>query len=531
MNNYKACILAAGVGNRMGPVTDNINKALLPINFKATISRIIEKFDKNIEIVIALGHKGNTVRDYLALAHGDRKFTFVEVDNYIGPGTGPGYSLLKCKEKLQCPFVLFAVDTLVIEDIPEPYENWFGTAPVKETEKYCTVKIKNNLIYELNDKIKCDNKFAFIGLAGIKDYDIFFNALEKNSELIGGEIQVSNGFNSLIEQRLVPKSFTWFDAGTMESYIETNKSFSGGKSFDFSKGNEFLYFVEDKVIKYFANEDIVKKRYLRAKILGNLCPEIMSVMGNFYSYKKIEGKVVYDSLDKQTTKDFLYWAQSNLWKDVKLDGPKKIEFKIACEKFYRDKTMDRLDLFYKKTGIVDGENKINGANIPTLSEMLKCIDWDDLTNGVSSGFHGDLQFDNVIVSIDPLSNLRKFKLIDWRHELGGLIEYGDRYYDLSKLYGGLTISYKLIKEGNFTFDMSGSNVYYNFIVGNDLIEAREEFELFVKEKGYNLSKIKLIRALIFLNMSPLHHEPFDLMLYFFGKMKLYYALKEMGRIK
>ena len=144
--NYKVCILAAGVGTRMGVVTDNLNKAVLPVNFKAVISRIIEKFEKNIEIVIALGHKGDTIRDYLMLAHPDRIFNYVEVDKYIGPGTGPGYSILQCKKELQCPFVFFTVDTLVLEDIPEPYENWFGTAPVKETEKYCTVKIKNNLV-------------------------------------------------------------------------------------------------------------------------------------------------------------------------------------------------------------------------------------------------------------------------------------------------------------------------------------------------------------------------------------------------
>ena len=41
MANYKVCILAAGVGSRVGDVTQNINKALLPINFKAVISYII----------------------------------------------------------------------------------------------------------------------------------------------------------------------------------------------------------------------------------------------------------------------------------------------------------------------------------------------------------------------------------------------------------------------------------------------------------------------------------------------------------
>ena len=38
------CILTAGRGTRMGALGDNLNKALLPINQKAAISWIIEKF-------------------------------------------------------------------------------------------------------------------------------------------------------------------------------------------------------------------------------------------------------------------------------------------------------------------------------------------------------------------------------------------------------------------------------------------------------------------------------------------------------
>ncbi|MFB5638014.1 MAG: NTP transferase domain-containing protein [Nitrosarchaeum sp.] len=529
--SHKVCILAAGIGSRMGSVTDHINKALLPVNFKATISHIIEKFDPSIEIVIALGHKEDTVRDYLTLAHPERKFTFVLVDKYIGPGTGPGYSLLKCRDVLQSPFVFFAADTLVMEDISAPYENWFGVAPVKETEAYCTVKVKNNLVVQLMDKIKCDNKLAFIGLAGIKDYESFFEALEKNKNIIGGEVQVSNGFESLIQHNLIPKSFTWFDTGTKESYLETNRIFSRGEGFDFSKSDEFLYFVGKRVIKYFRDKSITNKRCIRAKLLKGLAPELYPSEGNFYAYDRIDGQVIYESLDKQITNDFLEWANLNLWKNIFLDENEKREFRFACEDFYKNKTLKRLKMFYEKTKVVDTKNKINGVEVPSLGELLGLIDWDDLINGVPSGFHGDLQFDNILASVDSTTNLRKFKLLDWRHEFGGLLGYGDKYYDLAKLYGGLTISYQSIKKGNFDFDMSGSNVYYNFMVGNDLIEAKEEYEMFVKEKGYNLHKIKILRALIFLNMSPLHHDPFDLMLYFFGKMKLYYALKEAGKIK
>ena len=312
--NYKVCILAAGAGSKMGDLGKNMNIAILPLNFRATISYIIEKFPENIEIVVAVGHKKETVIDYLALAHPERKFTFVEIDKYIGQGTGPGYSLLCCKNYLQCPFIFFVSDTLVLEDIPLPDINWCGIAPVKETEPYCTVKIKNNLIYQFDDKIKCDNKYAFLGLAGVKDYEIFWNSLESGGETYKEQIRDIHGFKALIERRLTPVSFTWFDAGSFDTYIETNKHFSGGeKHFDFSKNDEFLYFVNGKVIKFFADQEITKKRVERAKYLKGLCPNIEAHKGNFYSYKKIEGHTLYNSINSEIFRDFLHWSRDILW--------------------------------------------------------------------------------------------------------------------------------------------------------------------------------------------------------------------------
>jgi len=518
---YKVCILAAGAGTRMGELSNHINKAILPVNFKAVISHIVEKFPVNVEIVIAVGHKKETVTDYLMLAYPERKFVFVEVDKIIGPGTGPGYSLLQCKKHLQCPFIFFAADTIVLEEVPVPDHNWFGIAPVKETEPYCTVRIKNNLIYQLDDKTKNDNKFAFIGLAGVKDYAVFFDSLETNKVAAGGEIQVSNGFNSLIDKKLVPVGFTWFDTGTPQNYLETGKNFSQESKFDFSKGDEFFYFVNGRVIKFFADEKITKNRYERAtKSLVGLCPPIEGCRGNFYSYKKVTGQTLYNVLNTKTVRDFLHWAKANLWKknNDPLEGGK--DFKEICRDFYYKKTMKRLDMFYKKTGIDDSGNLINGVSVPTLKELLDKIDWEYIIQGTPCNFHGDLQFDNILVTRDDVSNLEKFILLDWRQDFGGIITAGDIYYDLAKLYGGTILSYQLIKDGMFSFDISGTSVYYNFFLKNDLLEAKEEYESFILKNDYDLKKIKMITALIFLNMSPLHNGPFDLMLYFLGKNML-----------
>jgi NDP-sugar pyrophosphorylase family protein len=530
--NYKVCILASDPGTKMGELGKNTNIAVLPLNFKATISYIIEKFPENVEIVIAVGHKKETVIDYLALAYPERKFTFVELDKSIGHGTGPGYSLLSCKNYLQCPFIFFVSDTIVLEEIPAPDINWCGIAPVKETEPYCTVKIKNNLIYQFDDKIKCDNKYAFLGLAGIKDYDVFWNALERSGEIYKDQIRDIPGFKALIEKRLTPVSFTWFDAGSLDTYAETNKHFSGGeKHFDFSKNDEFLYFINGKVIKFFADSEITRKRVERAKYLKGLCPEINGYKGNFFCYNKKDGQVLYNSLNSEIFKDFLHWSRDVLWIKPEISDDELKEFYDACKKFYYDKTMKRLESFYSKNNITDRESNINGVHMPPLKELLEKIDFDYISKGIPVRFHGDFVLANILITRDIGSLLHKFTLLDWRHDFGGLTKVGDIYYDLAKLYKGIILSDELIKNGMFSFDMSGSSVYYDYFSKNQLVEAKEEYEMFLKENGFDLNKVKIIAALALLNMSPLHKEPFNFLVYYLGKNILYKTLKQMESSK
>ena len=83
----KVCILTAGRGTRMGEFTHFVNKAILPIDYKAVISHIILKFPKNTDFVIAVGHLSSQVKEYLRLAHPDIKVQFVLVENYSGIGS------------------------------------------------------------------------------------------------------------------------------------------------------------------------------------------------------------------------------------------------------------------------------------------------------------------------------------------------------------------------------------------------------------------------------------------------------------
>ena len=64
--------------------------------------------------MIPLGFNGLHVRDVVNSFYPDRHISFVEIDNYEGPGSG--LVTLKCEHLLKCPFIFVSNDTLIGAD-------------------------------------------------------------------------------------------------------------------------------------------------------------------------------------------------------------------------------------------------------------------------------------------------------------------------------------------------------------------------------------------------------------------------------
>ena len=147
-----------------------------------------------------------------------------------------------------------------------------------------------------------------------------------------------------------------------------------------------------------------------------------------------------------------------------------------------------------------------------MESIFSKIDFDLFnTNPFYTLFHGDLQFDNILWN----GFLKRFTYIDWRESFGGSTKGGDIYYDLGKLYGGSIIPYDLMKEPDAIELVEGSTeVTYNYYASGNLSAFKREYETWLTKNGFDLNKVKLITAIIFLNMSPLHDEKFGKMLWF-----------------
>lgn len=227
-DDYKACILAAGRGTRMEALAKGTHKALLPIGGKAILSHIVESFPEEVELVLAVGYKKELIAGHLEENYPERKTTLVEVDNFDGPGSGPGYSMLKCKSHLQCPFILDAADTLVEERIPPPDHDWLGVSGIEpsETAGYCTARVEGGMVVKLEDKVLNSNRYAYIGLSGINSYGVFWESLQKRDFLVENEYQVVNGLLGIVEKaRPRAAEFTWYDTGTGKNYLRAAEKF------------------------------------------------------------------------------------------------------------------------------------------------------------------------------------------------------------------------------------------------------------------------------------------------------------------
>jgi len=511
-SNYSLVILAAGKGTRLGDLTFDVNKCLLPINNKAVISYIIEKVPQECEVIIALGYKKKSIMEYCLAAHPNRKFLFVEVDNWQGSLSGPGESLLACEEYLQKPFYLCTSDCIVEENFPSLDYNWLGIHPTKNCANYSTLEIDaDKNIINFKNKDKNGFNLAFIGLAGIKDYTTFWKKLKQNNFDQEKEL-VSAFYDPKMYTSLKAEMFSWHDTGSSEGYKATCNYFNTKKYSIPKTTNEITFFDNKKCIKFIGDAKRIEGRIKRSEILKNIIPEL-TYKGEFiYAYDWVNGDTLYELDQFDAYCNFFDWCKENFWK--KINNIKN--FESSCYQFYHDKTLIRLNSFLsKKDNTYTGSHVVNNKLCVPIHSYLEKIDWDFLANGVPVKFHGDLQFDNVIF------DGKKYTLLDWRECFADRIDCGDLYYDLSKLYGGILIPYNKMKYSeNYFYSADSNSIICEWQSNKNLKKVKLFFEKWIKDNGYDLFKVKLITSLIFLNMSALHEDNFENILFFQSKLML-----------
>lgn len=510
---YKFCILSAGKGTRNNSI-DGIHKALLPIENKAVISHIIDKLQKDIDIVIAVGYKSEQIKTYLSLTQPNRNITYVDVENYDGEGSGPGLSLLLCEKYLQQPFIYTSVDTIVEENdnFEDFNNNWIGVSEINkfDSSSYCLVdgeKYLNKFYYGYGET-------AFIGLSGIYDYENFWKGL-KVKAMVKNEYQVLNGYEYLDKIEL--KRFTWHDTGNNKSYNETRNKYCN--EIVALKTNEAIYIENGYVIKYFSNKNIINQRLNRLEFLEDICPKAKLLNENMYYYPYIGGNTLSTVNDENILDEIIpFWYNKiGSYRFIKDDN-----FINNCKFMYHDKTYERCEYFKNKN--IDNIKIINGIEVDNIYNMLNNINWDSIyEKAIPSKFHGDFQPENIICN-------ETFKLIDWRQSFGDSLEIGDFYYDLGKLYHALLINGKDINNKLYKIKIKNNSANVSYHIRSNLLSLYNKLKNFCDENNYSWENIELLGALQYLGISSLYNDyhsgDYGNFLFLYGKFLLSKFIKK-----
>jgi len=115
-----ALLLAAGLGSRLGPVTEALPKCLVPVSGVPILERLVRALDGHgfERLVIVTGYRAETIRGYLG-----ERFGGIAIEYLLSPlfaTTNNLYSLWLARELIDEPFLLVESDVVFDEQLLAP---------------------------------------------------------------------------------------------------------------------------------------------------------------------------------------------------------------------------------------------------------------------------------------------------------------------------------------------------------------------------------------------------------------------------
>lgn len=223
---------------------------------------------------------------------------------------------------------------------------------------------------------------------------------------------------------------------------------------------------------------------------------------------------------------------SKMLSDFAVYKPEKMELNTLDEfnQLYLPKTIQRLELYSEQSSFDLDQtfnltsNEVSLVDIAMKSaQFIQPIGQKDIV--VS---HGDLCFSNMLFD----TRVESIKCIDPRGitPKGGFTIFGDRRYDLAKLYHSVVGLYDFIIAGRYGYKPNHS--FPALVINHNLpeyVNIIESFkELVLKPAGYEEKEILAITIHLFLSMLPLHSDRSDRQKAFIANaIRLFNLLNEM----
>lgn len=234
----QAVILAAGMGSRLGNLTDKIPKALIDVGGKPLIAHSIEILKENGVggFVIVTGYRAYKLRNYLEEHYSDIDVEYVH--NYKYESTNNIYSLYLAAERVSAPYYILNSDIIFHPGIfrnihSSDKKNLTISVDFRENlgEEEMKVVVEDERVVEISKKIDPDRAHGeYIGITKVtkRSADALMESLEETMEVHGKRVFYEHAFQLMIDKgheiNYSPTSgLAWTEIDTIEDLIHARK--------------------------------------------------------------------------------------------------------------------------------------------------------------------------------------------------------------------------------------------------------------------------------------------------------------------
>lgn len=501
MLNY-IIIQAGGRGSRLGYLTKNKPKALVPVENLPMIFHLFRKYPDKRFVVIA-DYKREVLKEYLR-CFADVKYRIVEAAGTgTSSGVGRAIELIPDHE----PFMLIWSDLILPNDFELPME-YSGCANISPSEKQ-----------------HCDCEMGFRDYIGISS--TFPCRWKYENGMLAEESSVEQGvagffiFHDKSALADVPESgelVRWMQGKAIQ-FKEID--LAGTREFGLLEEYERLENIKTRPFnRITVNGDVLTKEFLDArgeKLAKRECawykkaqergiagiPDIYSL--NPLKMEVIHGKNIYEIKADDSEKYRILSGIVDIMQKLHLSETVPAD-SFSIKEVYYNKTMERLsqienlvpfgrERYIRVNGRVCRNVFFYRDKLEYALEQLKCTHF--------SFIHGDCTFSNLM-----LRDNGDLALIDPRGYFGFTELYGDERYDWAKLYYSIIGNYDRFNLKKFSLDIGQTaEEGVKLIIESNGWEDMEDqfFEL----TGAARYEIKLLHAVIWLSLTTYAWQDYD----------------------
>lgn len=237
----KGVILAAGKGTRLYPVTYEIAKPLLPLANRPTIYYAFDRLKEMgvTDVCVVVGEMENEMRSFLGDGSKEGvKLSFVRQTEPKGLAHAVGFAQEFVNRE---PFVLYLGDAIYGSGF-KAFADKFASSgcanlnivkAVDDPSRFGVANVDGDRIVKLVEKPK--NPESNLAMAGLYFFGPqIWDVLPDLQPSARGELEITDAIQMLIDRRETVLAGVydgvWFDTGTLDSFLETSRFLTEGKS-------------------------------------------------------------------------------------------------------------------------------------------------------------------------------------------------------------------------------------------------------------------------------------------------------------